>query len=40
MLTYAFAHEMLELIRVAPLRSHAESKVAERLRASRVEAGR
>ena len=39
-LTYAFAREMLELIRLGPLRSHVESKVAERLRAGRVEVGR
>jgi len=36
-LTYAFAGEMVELIRVDPLRSHVESKIAERLRAGRVE---
>ena len=38
-LTYAFAREMLELIAVGPLRSHVEGRVAERLRAARVEAG-
>jgi hypothetical protein len=39
-LTYAFAGEMLQLIGVEPLRSHVESKVAERLRAGRVEVRR
>ena len=39
-LTYAFAGEMLALIQVGPLRSHVESKVAERLRAGRVEVRR
>ncbi|MEP6666339.1 MAG: Fe-S cluster assembly protein SufD [Nocardioidaceae bacterium] len=40
LLTYAFVNEMLELLRVAPLRSHVESQVAERLRADRVEVRR
>jgi Fe-S cluster assembly protein SufD len=39
-LTYAFAGEMLALIQVAPLRSHVERKVAERLRAGHVEVRR
>jgi len=39
-LTYAFAQEMLELIKVEPLRSHVESKVTSRLGAGNAEARR